>query len=471
MSTINGEHQSLEDLLTAAGDPVSFLRNSQAGPNVYPGVPAEYTNWRDEQWAWQHSAVLFNQSYHMADLYVRGGGALELLKGLGINTFENFAVDKAKQFVPVSPDGYVIGDVILFHLAEHEFNLVGRAPVLNWVTYHAQKSDLDVEVELDQRSALRTDGKRKAFRYQVQGPNAMDLIRSVLGQDPPDLKFFNMTEIEIAGVPVRALRHGMVGQPGWELFGDWEHRDTVHQAIVEAGKDFGLRLSGGRAYSSNALESAWVPSPLPAVYQGDELKAYREWLPATGYEGTTSIGGSFVSDEIEDYYFTPWDLNYGHIVKFDHDFIGADALKAKVDGPHRQKVTLHLNDEDVARTIGTLFGDPDRRAKFFDWPSAVYAMHPMDRVHVDGETVGVSTWVGYSSNEAKMLTLAILDADYATPGTEVTFVWGEEDGGTKKPTVEPHTQYELRATVYPAPIVEEVRKDYAPGSWRAAALS
>ena len=93
-----------------------MLRNAQVGPNVYPGVPAEYTNWRDEQWAWQHTCVLFNQSYHMADLAVEGPDAMTLLSRLGVNTFNDFDVDKAKQFVPCTPDGYVIGDVILFHL-------------------------------------------------------------------------------------------------------------------------------------------------------------------------------------------------------------------------------------------------------------------------------------------------------------------------------------------------------------------
>jgi syringate O-demethylase len=111
----------------------------------------------------------------------------------------------------------------------------------------------------------------------------------------------------------------------------------------------------------------------------------------------------------------------------------------------------------------------DERAKFIDWPSAVYSMHPYDRVTVDGGTVGVSTWVGYSANEGKMLTLAVLDAEHAEPGTEVTFVWGEEDGGTAKPTVEPHVQVEIAAVVSPVPYVVAVRRSYAPGGWRASA--
>ena len=459
-------HSNLQELLGAA-NPVDLLRNAQAGPNVYPGVPAEFSNWRDEQMAWQDSCVLFNQSYHMADLAVEGPDALKLLSHLAVNSFEGFVVDRAKHFVPCSPDGYVIGDVILFYLAENQFNLVGRAPALNWITYHAQTGDYDVEVSLDERTARRTDLIRKSYRFQVQGPNAMQVIEKVLGQTPPELKFFHMTTLTIAGKSVRALRHGMAGQPGWELVGPWSDEAAVREAIIGAGEEFGLKQVGGKAYGSNTLESGWIPSPLPAVYTGEELKAYREWLPATGYEGSASVGGSFVSDDIEDYYFTPWDLGYGNYVKFDHDFIGREALERMADGPHRQKVTLALDDEDVTRTIGTML-QKTGRAKYIEWPNSVYSMHPYDRVTVDGETIGLSTWVGYSANEGRMLTLTVLDAEHAEPGTEVTLVWGEEGGGTRKPTVETHVQTEIRAVVSPVPYVEAVRTSYAPESWRAA---
>jgi syringate O-demethylase len=459
--------QSLEALLASSGNTVELLRNAQAGPNVYPGVPAEYSNWRDEQKAWQDRVVLFNQSFHMAELMVEGPDAQKLLSDTAVNSFANFAPNKAKQFVPTTPAGHVIGDVILFGNEDGSFNLVGRAPALNWVTYHGETGDYKVDLTFDQRTALRTDGKRRHYRFQVQGPYAMQVLEKALGQAPADLKFFNMREETIGGAQVCALRHGMAGQPGWELYGPWEDYERVHEALVQAGEEFGMALVGGRAYGSNALESAWIPSPLPAVYTGDAIKAYREWLPAEGYEGRASIGGSFVSSDIEDYYFTPWDLGYGHIVKFDHDFHGREALEAMAEGEHRQKVTLVLDDEDVTRTIGTQFQESDR-AKYFEWPNAVYSMHPFDNVTVDGQTVGVSTWVGYSSNLGKMLTLAVLDAEHAEPGTEVTFVWGEENGGTKKPTVERHVQTELRATVAPAPIVEAARTGYAPGGWRAA---
>ena len=459
---------SLEDLLNAAKSPVDMLRNSQAGPNAYPGVPAEYTNWRDEQIAWQKTCVLFNQSYHMADLALEGPDALKLLSFLGVNSFKGFEPGKAKQFVPCSHDGHVIGDVILFYLAPNSFNLVGRAPVLNWVMFHAETGGDEVKATLDQRTALRSDGRRKVYRFQVQGPNAMQVIEQAVGAKPEDLKFFNLTTLTIAGKQVRALRHGMAGQPGWELFGPWDDGAAVHEAIVNAGADHGLRLVGARAYSSNTLESGWVPSPLPAVYSGEKMKTYRQWLPAAGYEGAASLGGSFVSSRIEDYYFTPWDLSYGAFVKFDHEFIGREALETLAGGEHRKKVTLALNDADVTNTLGAMF-KKSGRAKFMDWPSAVYCMHPFDKVTVNGRDAGVSTWIGYSANEGKMLTLAVLDAEYAEPGTEAVLTWGESDGGTSKPTVERHVQTQMRAIVSPVPYAEVARKAYAPaGGWRAA---
>ena len=457
--------QNLQQLLDASGNTVELLRNQQTGPNVYPGVPGEYSNWRSEQIAWQKSAVLFNQSYHMVDLEVSGPDAFAMLNYLGVNSFKGFVPDRAKQFVPVTPDGYVIGDVILFYLGENKFNLVGRAPTIEWVEYQASTGKWNVTVSRDERTAVRPDPEnRRNYRFQIQGPNAMKVMEKALGHTPPDLKFFHMTRFTIAGKEVRALRHGMAGQPGFELFGPFAEGEVVRQALIEAGKEFGLTLVGGRTYSSNTLESGWIPSPLPAVYTGEALRPYREWLSANSYEGKTSIGGSYVPESIEGYYLTPWDLGYGPFVKFDHDFIGREALEKIANGPHRQKVTLHLDTEDLVRTMSSMLQEGDR-AKYIEFPSAVYSMHPYDQVLVDGKQVGISTWIGYSAGEGAMLALAIMDPGYAEPGKEVTLLWGEPNGGTRKPTVEPHVQTEIRATVSPVPFSKVARDSYAEG-WR-----
>jgi hypothetical protein len=118
-----------------------------------------------------------------------------------------------------------------------------------------------------------------------------------------------------------------VGQPGWELFGSWEDGEAVRDAIVEAGQEFGIRQVGARAYPTSCLESGWIPSPLPAIYVGDALKEYRQWLSGKSYEVMASLGGSFYSNNITDYYLNPYELGYGPFVKFDHDFIGRAAVE------------------------------------------------------------------------------------------------------------------------------------------------
>ena len=178
--------KNLEDVLRAAGSPVDMLRNSQIGAYVYPVVPTEYGNWRDEQKAWRDSAVLFDQSHHMAELLVTGPDAMKMLSYLASNTFKGYTPNKAKQFAPCSYDGYVIGDVIMFYHAENEFNLVGRAPTVNWVQFHAETGGFNVQVRRDDRSPSNPKGAavvRQHYRYQVQGPNAWALLEKLNGTD------------------------------------------------------------------------------------------------------------------------------------------------------------------------------------------------------------------------------------------------------------------------------------------------
>src|SRR4051812_8582504 len=453
-------HRNLHEALQTAGSAVEMLRNSQIGPYAFPVVPHEFTNWRDEQRAWKETCALFDQSHHMTDLHIEGPDALTLLSSLAVNSFKNFKVNTAKQFVATNHHGYVIGDAILFFLSENRFNLVGRPPAANWVQYNVETGVYNAKAERDERSAVN-QGRRRVFRYQVQGPNALKVMEKVLGKPAPDIRFFNMETIRIAGHDVRALRHGMVGQPGWELFGAWEHGDAVRDAIVEAGQEFGIRQVGARTYPTSCLESGWIPSPLPAIYTGDEMKPYRQWLTGKSYEAMASLGGSFVSRNIEDYYLTPYDLGYGAFVKFDHDFTGRAEVEKMAAHPPRQKVTLLWNGDDVARAFKTMSDDGDI-TKYIDTPLANYATLPYDRVMKSGKAIGLSTYTGYTYNERSWLSLGIVNNEQAAPGTEVTLVWGEEGRGTTKPTVERHKQAEIRATVAPVPISEVARVAYRP---------
>jgi vanillate/3-O-methylgallate O-demethylase len=436
--------ENLEEKIRRIGNPVTMMRNSPAGHYEFP-IPSEYSNWGDEQAAWQHTAILFDQSFHMTDVYFRGSALKEFFSTIAVNSFAAFGPDKAKQLVTVNPDGHVIGDGILFGLGEEEYSLVGRPAAPDYAAFMAEAGGWDIEVTRDLRS-LDRGGQRLIFRYQLQGPNALAVLEKAHGAPLPDIKFFNIGHFDIASVPVRALNHTMSRHVGLELTGPSEHSAVVKQSLLAAGEEFGLREGGAMSYATTPTESGWIPSPTPAIYSGDAMLPYREYLSGRSWEGMASIGGSFISEFITDYYQTPWDLGYGRHVRFDHDFVGRPALERLADQPHRQKVWLRWNDDDVTTAIArSYFGGPDR-TKRLGVPSSVYSTLPFDTVHDGGRMVGLSTYSGYTVNVGGWSSLAMIDEAEATDGREVTVVWGEPSP-TGKPIVEAHKQIEIRATI------------------------
>lgn len=467
----SNEPKSLQDVMDAGGNIVEVLRNAQNPAYIVPVVSSEYSSWRLEQRAWRETAVLFDQSHHMDNVILRGPDAIRLISDTAINSVANFEIDLAKQYVPVNEDGYVIGDGILFRESEQEFLFVGRAPAGNWLRYHGETGDYpNLEIETDRRSPMNPMGRpvtRKYWRFQIQGPNAWAVIDKLNGSPLEQLKFFRMSHMTIAGEQVRTLRHGMSGAPGLEIWGDYGSYVKVREAIVEAGEEFGLRPCGGRAYPTNTLESGWIPDPLPAIYTGETLRAYREWLPATSVEAQNAIAGSFVSDEVADYYQTPWELGYGGFIKYDHDFIGRSALEAMDEEAQRKKVTFAWHPDDLAAIFTSMLQSDGVGYKYFDLPLANYGYFNFDTVLDDGgANIGLSMWTGYSENERTALSIGTIDPEIEI-GTEVKVVWGEPDGGSDKATVEPHQQLEVRAIVSTAPYSEAARGAYQEG-WRTA---
>jgi vanillate/3-O-methylgallate O-demethylase len=446
--------ETLQGALSRASSPVDLLRNATAPAVPFTGM-SEYSNWQSEQRAWRESVALLDQSHHMNDLFISGPDALRLLSDFGVNSFDGFAVDKAKHFVAVNQDGYYIGDNILFYLADDHFDLVGQPFAIDWIQFNAEQGDYDVEVERDPTTVYRGGRPPKLFRYELQGPLALPLVETLVGAPPPSIKFFNMGQMTIAGIGVRALRHGMAGQPGFEFFGPWEDGAAVLDAILEAGEAFDLARVGTKAYSTANLESGWMPALVPGIFTGDAMATYREWLPASS---VGSVGGSFYSDDITDYYVTPFEVGYRKLVSFDHDFVGRDSLRQLTGESCRERVTLIWDSGHVENALGTILGD-DLPAKYIDLPKARYATHQYDMVEVDGQLVGFSTDCGYLANERRFVSLATVDAGFSEPGTKVTVVWGEEPNSWK-PLVEPHRQVDIPATVAPAPLPVFARTGY-----------
>jgi vanillate/3-O-methylgallate O-demethylase len=159
-------------------------------------------------------------------------------------------------------------------------------------------------------------------------------------------------------------------------------------------------------------------------------------------------------------------MGYGPFIKFDHDFVGRQALEKMAGKPHRKKVTFAWNADDVLKVWRSMLepGDP---YKYIDLPLSNYTSASYDRIMRGNKVVGLSMFAGYSYNERSMLSLGIVDPDIEL-GTELKLVWGEERGGSQKTTVERHKQAEIRVIASPVPYAKQARTSYAEG-WRTKA--
>ena len=298
--TAQTETRTLQDLLDSVPNFVDYLYSNRKGSVLKDAVlrqpsefvAPEFTTWRDEQLAWRDGIAFYDQSFHMTTTYLRGRDAQRLLSSLAVNSFETFGVGRSRHFVCCSPDGYLVGDGILYSLAPEEMVLVGRAAGHNWVRFCAETGGWDVSIEADEIFSHNPAGRRTVYRYQIEGAHALELADRLTGAPLPEAPWSHIFPVTIAGHQVWAQRHTMAGNPGCEFFGPWDEGPAVKEAILEAGSAFDLRRVGSLAYFTNALELGWIPRPMPAIFTGDELRPFREWLPSTSSEATWGLGGS-----------------------------------------------------------------------------------------------------------------------------------------------------------------------------------
>jgi vanillate/3-O-methylgallate O-demethylase len=444
--------ESLASRIKCSGSAYTMLYDSAGAPFAFPLAP-EFTNWRDEQDAWRKTAIFQDMSFHMWNLLIEGRDVTRVLSDLGINSFASFGPMQAKQYVCCNGEGFYVGDAILTCEEENQVYLVGKQNLLNWVRFHIETGKYDARVvAFDKPSPNLAD--RRLFRFQVQGPKAQAIIEEAAEGSLPPIGFFKMGRFRIGRHEVTALNHRMSGAPGYEIWGGAEIGLDVAHTILSVGKKHGLRRLGGRNYPVTATESGWLSSVVPAIYTGDTTRAYRDWLAAGSYETNASIGGSFPSGSLDDCYLTPFDMGYGFMAKFDHEFCGRKALERVAKGQQRKKIRLVWNSDDTSAIHASMYG-AGQRFKYMEMPVANYSTFQMDEVLADGKRVGVSYHPVYSVESRAWISLAVIDESVVQAGRDLTVTWGEAKGGSQKPTVERHVQKPVRVVVE----MKAVRRD------------
>ena len=416
---------------------VADLRRTPEGYFTVRWGQPEYTDWIDESMSWKETCYIGDWSF-LWERRFRGRDALRLFSDLTVNSFANFAIGQAKHAIHCNADGKVIHEGIVSRLGEDEFMLFGRGGF--WVDYKLRHGRYDAVSEPDDW-----------FNFQVSGPNSLYVVEKAAGERIRDIAYMRFRTIHIAGREVVALRQGVAGELGYELQGPAQYAREVYDAIVTAGQDFGIRRLGGRTAFINHLEACFptiVTDYLPAIFDDDMAEYLAEFKAAMpAYAATFSIAGSFESDHFGAWYRSPVELGWTKNIKFDHNFIGREALEEEVARPRRIMRTLVWNPDDVVDVYASLYraGKPFH---YMEIPRDQRGFMYADRVIGNDQLVGVATSRGYSYYFRQMLSLCVIDVSWSNPGTEVKIIWGEPG--------EP--QKEIRAQVATAPYKKDKRR-------------
>ncbi len=399
--------------------------------------PWEYTDWLDESMSWKDTCYIGDWS-PLQKMRVQGPDALAFFSSIAVNSFAKFEIGQAKHIILCNGSGKIMGEGILMRFAEDDFEFIS-GPGVPWALYRFRKGGFVSKVS-----------HPREFLFQVQGPKAVFTTEIAAGEPLRDIGFMRFREIAIAGVTCRALRQGMAGELGYEIQGPIEHGPAVFEAIMAAGREFGIRRLGGRTKMVNHVEACF-PTPsvdyIPAMYGPDE-REFALTFSENAREVYRATDGSYEYADIGELYRSPAELGWKKNVRFDHEFLGRAALEAEHASAHRTIVTLVWNADDVVDVYASMFRK-DPNYLYMEMPRNILSCLFADKVTAkDGSVVGISTSRCYSYFFREMLSLCVIDQQHATPGTAVNVVWGRP--GQK--------QKAIRATVAPAPYKRDNRR-------------
>lgn len=409
-------------------DPEVALYSSSLGSFT----PYEFSDFRTEEESWK-TAVYLHAGLNPASPYrLTGPDALRLLERACVNDFTRFSVGASKHAVMCNTNGHVMADGMVLRVGEEEFVSFFLNP---YIDYLVATGDYDVTGQ---------DLSGSLFLFQVGGPASLDIIQSATGEDFTDLEFIWHRESTIAHpttgepLPVRVFRLGVAGTLAYEVHGNTDDAPAVYEALMAAGADFGITRLGLRAYGLNHTENGFAQSFLHFLPAYTEDADFLAFLGVGAEHVFPRLPGSAGTD-VSKRYFTPFELGWGHMVAFNHDFTGRHALQATP--ATRRPVTLIWNPEDVVAVYASQF-TPGQQAQFMDFPAnPIWTAHSTivfaDDVLHQGRPIGISSGRMFSSSYHSMISLAFLDEPLAQEGTQVEIIWG--DPGTH--------QRHIRATV------------------------
>jgi aminomethyltransferase len=276
-----------------------------------------------EHLAVRTSVGLFDVS-HMGEIWFRGTGALAAVQHVTMNDASRLKDGQAQYSALLTPDGCFVDDLLVHRASENDYLLV----------VNASNKDKDYAWILKQVGAWPsvriTDDSASTSQLAVQGPRGLETLQKLTKVDLAAIKNYWFTWGEVAGVAkVLIARSGYTGEDGFEIYlpGEVATTEKVWNALLEAGKEFGIRPCGLGARNTLRLEAG---------------------MPLYGHEITDSVN--------------VFEGGLERWLKLDKgEFVGREALLAvqAAGGPKRKLVGLEMVERGIARdghSVLSLFG-------------------------------------------------------------------------------------------------------------------
>lgn len=385
--------------------------------------PWQFGGWKRESLSWKRNCYLHAGLNPASPYRLHGPDAIHLLRDACINGFNKFSIGCSKHAVMCNAQGNVMADGIVLRTGEADFTCFFLNP---YIDYLVASGRYDVAGE---------DLTGKTFLFQVAGPRALAALEAATSESLRDIDFLWHRPSQIAGegrsMPVRIFRLGVARTLAYEIHGRIEDAQEVYRAILRAGQPLGMERIGMQVYGMHHTESGFAQSYihfLPAYTQDPEFMAFLGGRADAYMQDLPGSAGA----AIEKRYANPVELGWAHMIRFDHEFVGRAALERIIAEPHRRMVTLEWHQDDVLAVYASQFlADAD--LEFMDFAAnPIWTAHNSvvfsDDVMAGKALAGISSGRIFSYYYRQMLSLALLEPEFAHPGTTVEVIWGPPGG-------------------------------------------
>ena len=200
-------------------------------------MPLSYTGVIDEHRATRAAAGLFDVS-HMGRIAVTGPAAADLMQRVATSDVRQLAPGGMQYALFCNEQGGILDDIMICRFGEGEYfvcaNASNAGKILDWM--RQQSSGI--------AGSTVADCSAELAQLAVQGPRAIELMSRLADAALLRLRPRQCAEIQVAGLPIRLSRSGYTGEPGFELYPPVGSAALVWQALMEAGREAGLKPCG-----------------------------------------------------------------------------------------------------------------------------------------------------------------------------------------------------------------------------------